>query len=315
MQEAFEALGLDQLVQDGQLAFLREGVLLELVGAFEARLQPGLLLRLGDVHELDADIAAVGTAQDGQHLADAAGLQAQHPVQIDGAVQVGLGEAVELGGQFGVVGRLLDAQRVERRLQVTADAVAADQHQGADRIVGGGADRLGRDGRGGCGGGCGGRSGAGFLRIGLGGGPATVEDGGGLGGLGVDRTAPRAGGARGADAVGVVPQLVEEGAPLGRNGRRIGGPLLVQVLDERGVGAIQEAGLCKDLVQPTGVVSHRIVTSLAAVRARLRATGAADIGAVSLSVMTEWGRKGRKSPIWGEIRTFLVPLSGQEISP
>jgi G3E family GTPase len=84
-------------------------------------------------------------SQDGQHLADAAGLQAQHAVQEDRTVQVGLGEAVEFGGQLGVVGRLFDAQRVERRLQVTAHTVAADQHQGADRVVGGGADLVGRD--------------------------------------------------------------------------------------------------------------------------------------------------------------------------
>ncbi len=112
VQEAFEALGLDQLLQDGDLALLGERDLL--VAALDALLQPGLLGRVGDVHVLHADVAAVGAAQDRQDLADGGGLQAQHEVEEDRAVVVGLGEAVggrvELGGVgFGV----RDAQRVE----------------------------------------------------------------------------------------------------------------------------------------------------------------------------------------------------------
>ncbi|MDT4858269.1 hypothetical protein FQZ97_927300 [compost metagenome] len=146
MQEALEALGLGQLLEDGQLAFLGEGVLLELARPLETLLQPGLLFRLGDVHELHADGAAIGAAQQLHHLAQRAGLQPQHAVEEDRTVHVGGGEAVEFGRQLGVLDRLLDAQRVELGLQVAAHAIGADQHQGADGVVGGGADVGGRDG-------------------------------------------------------------------------------------------------------------------------------------------------------------------------
>ncbi|MNX78704.1 hypothetical protein D3C86_1103090 [compost metagenome] len=274
VQEAFKALGLDQLVQDGQLAFLGEGVLLELVRAFEALLQPGLLFRLGDVHELHADVAAVGALEQLEHLTDRAGLQAQDAVEEDRAVHVGGGEAVEFGGQLGVFDRLLDTQRVQRRLQVAAHAVAADQHQGADRVMGGGAHvgggqpargvsrRSGRPRAGLAGGG---------LGIDLGGGPAAVEHGGVLGRIGGGAAPPGAGGGRLLHQVGVVLQLIEEGAPFPRHRAGVCGPFFVQVLNEGGVRAIEEAGLGKDLVQLTCIVRHvSLVVLHSAARARLR---------------------------------------------
>ena len=313
VQEAFETLGLDQLVEDGQLALAGEAVLGEFVCPLEARLQPVLLVRLGDMHELDAERAAVGALQQGEDLADGAGLKAQHAVEEDRPVEVGLAEAVEFRGKFRVAGGLLDAQRVKVGLKVTADAIAADQHQRPDRIVGGGADGLGQDGgvRSGCGrSGCRSR-GAGLLRVGLRGRPAAVEHPGGLGRLGRDRTTPGTGGSRSLHALGIIPQLVEKGAPFDGNRRRIGRPFLVQILDERGVGAIQEAGLGKDLIQPTGIVRHCSRHVPWAARARLRATSAADIGAVSLWVMTQWGRKRRNSPEFG----YFCPATGTKISP
>ncbi len=258
VQEALEALGLDQLLEDGQLAFLGEGVLLELVRAFEALLQPGLLVRLGDVHELHADVAAVGALQDLQHLADRAGLQAQDAVQEDRAIHVGGGEAVELGRQLRVLDRRLDAQRVEVGLQVAAHAIGADQHQSADGIVGGGAHVGGRNGARGVSNRSG-RARAGLARglgIDLGGGPAAVEHGGFLGRLGSARTAPGAGGGRLLHQVGVVLQLIEEGAPFPRHRAGVRSPFFVQVLNEGGVRAIEEGGLGKDLVQPTRIVRH-----------------------------------------------------------
>src|SRR6266576_3659715 len=60
--ELLEAFGLDQLVEDRALAFAREGDLL--VGALDALLDPALLLRVRDVHELDAERLAVGTLAD-----------------------------------------------------------------------------------------------------------------------------------------------------------------------------------------------------------------------------------------------------------
>ena len=312
VQEAFETLGLDQLVEDGQLALTGESVLGEGVRTLETRLQPGLLFRLGDMHELDAERAAVGALQQREDLAYGAGLEAQHAVEEDRPVEVALAEAVEFGGQFRVAGRLLNAQRVEAGLQVTSNAIAADQHQRPDRIMSGRADSLRQDGGIRSGGQRrGGGRGAGLFGIGLRSGPAAVEHACRLGRLGRNGATPGTGGARGLHTLGIVPELVEEGAPFARDRRRIGGPFLVQILDERGVGAIQEAGLGKDLVQPTGIVRHCSRHVPEAARARLRATGTADIGGVSLWVMTEWGRKGQNSPESGEIRTLVVPPPGQ----
>src|ERR1700745_1058566 len=60
--ELLEAFRLDQLVEDRALALAREADLL--VGPLDALLDPGLLHRIGDVHELDAERLAVGAAQD-----------------------------------------------------------------------------------------------------------------------------------------------------------------------------------------------------------------------------------------------------------
>ncbi len=137
VQEALEAFALDQLLEDGDLAFRGEDDLLVL--ALDALLQPRLLLRVGDVHELHAEIAAVGATQDRQDLADARALEAQHIVEEDRAIVVRLGEAVGRGLQLGVLDLGLDAQRIQVGRQMAADAVGADHHDRAHRIQGGGA--------------------------------------------------------------------------------------------------------------------------------------------------------------------------------
>ena len=280
VQEAFEALGLDQLVQDGDLAFLGEGVGLELVRSLEPFLKPGLLLRLGDMHVLDADIAAVGALQDRQHLADRARLQAQHAVEVDRPVQIGAGEAIEFRRKFGVLDRLFNAQRVQVGLKMAAHAIGADQHQGADGIVCGGANGLGR----GVGGwrGLGGCGRAGLLGVGLGSRPAAVENSGLLGGIGRHAAAPAAGLGRGGHAGGVVAQLVEEGLPFRRDRAGIARPLLLELLHIGRIGPVQEGGLGKDLVQPTGIVRHgSLVSSLEPSRTHLREGRARHIGPLS----------------------------------
>src|SRR5439155_27245552 len=65
--ELLEQLGLDQLVEDRLLALDGEGDVLVL--ALDALLDPGLLLRRRYGHELDADLLAIGAAQDPQDLA------------------------------------------------------------------------------------------------------------------------------------------------------------------------------------------------------------------------------------------------------
>src|SRR6266511_4487565 len=77
--ELLEALRLDQLVEDGALAFAGEGDLL--VGPLDALLHPALLRRIGDVHELDAERLAIGAAQDDEDLAHGAALEAERLVE------------------------------------------------------------------------------------------------------------------------------------------------------------------------------------------------------------------------------------------
>ena len=64
--ELFEALSLDQFVQDGLLALGREPDVF--LFAFDALLDPRLLCWRSDVHEFDADLAAVRAPQNSQDL-------------------------------------------------------------------------------------------------------------------------------------------------------------------------------------------------------------------------------------------------------
>ena len=89
------------------------------------------------MHELDADVPAVGAAQDLQDLAHGRHLEPQHLVDEDRAVEVGLGEAVGLGAQLLVHLALGEAERIEVGGQMAHDAVGADQHQRADAVLGG----------------------------------------------------------------------------------------------------------------------------------------------------------------------------------
>ncbi len=130
--EFLEAFGFGELVEDGALALAGEADLL--VATLDALLHPGLLRWIGDVHELDAERLAIGAAQDREHLADGREFEAEHLVEEDRAVEIGLGEAVgsRIELRFGLLG--LKPERIEVRMEVAADAVGADQHQRADRI-------------------------------------------------------------------------------------------------------------------------------------------------------------------------------------
>src|SRR5262249_13382519 len=68
--EFLETFGLDQLVEDRALAFAGERDFL--VRPLDARLDPALLRRVGDVHELDAERLAIGAAKDRENLAQRA---------------------------------------------------------------------------------------------------------------------------------------------------------------------------------------------------------------------------------------------------
>src|SRR5262249_13632114 len=60
--ELLERFCLDELVEDRLLALVGEDDVL--IPAFDALLDRGLLRRRGDVHELNADVSAIGAAKD-----------------------------------------------------------------------------------------------------------------------------------------------------------------------------------------------------------------------------------------------------------
>ena len=133
VEKAFEAFRLDQLVEDRLLALGGEGD--ALVGALDALLDPGLLGRIGNVHELDAEGRAVGPPEDAEHLRDGREFEAEDVVDVDLAAVVGLGEAVGGGIELVLVAHRLEVQRIEIGVEMAAHAVGADHHDGAHRIA------------------------------------------------------------------------------------------------------------------------------------------------------------------------------------
>ncbi len=132
VEEALVSLGGGQPLEDGALALDREiGLVTRTLDAF---LDPGLLGGILDMHVFDADMVAVGGAQNGEDLARRRRLEPEHVVDEDRPVEIRLGEAIRLRVELGVLLALLEAERVELRLEMTADAIRADQHQGAHRI-------------------------------------------------------------------------------------------------------------------------------------------------------------------------------------
>ena len=143
-QNASKPFGLGQVLQDCALA---RGVEMRAPGrALDAALDPGLLVGVLDVHELDADRAAIGVAQHLRRSARTVAVsQAQHVVDEDRPVHVGLGEAV--GARDRAPGCGCGTCRPSGsslRLQMAAHAIGADQHQRAQAVLGGGAHLLGR---------------------------------------------------------------------------------------------------------------------------------------------------------------------------
>lgn len=86
------------------------------------------------MHELDAERLAVGPLADRDDFAQRAVFEAEHVVEEDLAVEIGLGEAIGTRIELFAIARRLDAERIELGVEMTAHAVGADQHQGADRI-------------------------------------------------------------------------------------------------------------------------------------------------------------------------------------
>ncbi len=134
VDELLEAFRFDKLRQDGLLAFRRESNLF--VRAFDAFLNPGLFSRIGDMHEFDADRAAIGALQDVEHFRHGRIFEAEHVVDEDLAVVVGRRETVVFGFQLVVIVRLFgETERIEIGVQMAAHAIGADHHDGANAVA------------------------------------------------------------------------------------------------------------------------------------------------------------------------------------
>ena len=148
LAERLEAFRLGQLLQDRPL-------LARVIGADPRRaldppLDPGLLVGVLDVHELHPDRPAIARAHDGDDFVDGRRLPPQDAVDEDRPVAVPGPEAVGGRVELRMRVRHLQPERVERRLQMAAHAVGADQHQRPQAVGGRRPDLLrGRAGGGG----------------------------------------------------------------------------------------------------------------------------------------------------------------------
>ena len=133
IRKSLEAFRLNELRQDRALALAGECDLL--VGPLHALLNPGLLGRIGDVHELEADRAAIGATQDGEHFIDRRIFKTKHVIDENLAVVVSVREAVVRGMQLLVILFRLKAQRIELRVKMAAHAIGADHHQRAHAVA------------------------------------------------------------------------------------------------------------------------------------------------------------------------------------
>src|SRR4051795_11450009 len=240
--EFFETLRLDQLVEDRALALAGESDLL--VGALNALLNPAFLLRVRDVHELDAHRLAVGAAQDRDDLAHGAGFKTEDLVEEYLAIHVGFAEGVTARIELLVVLGTFEAEWIQIGMEVAADAVGADQHQRMDGI----ARRLLHIGRA--------ELDTGVLRLAtnlvaellLGFGPLAIQRGEKLVAFDQRRLLPR-GAARALRGIRAVLHAAEEVAPTGIDRVRVSFVSGVEVFDVGGVAAIEKRGECESRVR------------------------------------------------------------------
>ena len=139
VQEALERLGGVQLVEDVALLVLGR------LGrrALDLRLDPGLADRVGDVHVLDAERAAVRVAQHPEDVAEWPALgvgvaghgELTEPAGLELAVEVPDRQAVGGGVELGVYLDVGGGERVQVGDQVAAHAVGVDELADRDLLV------------------------------------------------------------------------------------------------------------------------------------------------------------------------------------
>ena len=101
------------------------------------RWRGGALLRVRNVHVLEADRACIGLLQDCQHLSEIGEFETQCATDIDGPRIVGRRKTVGRRIEFGVGAGFCEAQGIQVGDQMTARAVGANEHPRAKRISSG----------------------------------------------------------------------------------------------------------------------------------------------------------------------------------
>ncbi|MCY1521679.1 hypothetical protein D9M68_565040 [compost metagenome] len=135
MQEALEAFGLGQLLQDMALFFGRVGRRAQ--GGFQAFLDPALGGGVGDMREFGTDAAAVGVAQRLQDVAQRHGAGGRE-VGVGGGVglvQIRFGQAVEGRIEFGDRRTFLALERIQVGPARAQRAVGGDQRLHRDLLA------------------------------------------------------------------------------------------------------------------------------------------------------------------------------------
>ena len=235
VEELLEGFGRRQALQDRPLAGHREGGAVERL-VFDALLDPALLIGVLNVHELDADRAAVDHAADLDDLVQGRDLAPENAVDEDRPVQILFREAVGGRIQLGMGDPRRQAERIELRFQVSAHAIGTDQHQGADRVDRGAPDVILRErvGRQRCGRGSSGRGRA----------------------VGGGRRAETAG----QELPGALVQIVEELAPALADGAGIG-PVGIVEIEQLGCARTKQKRGVVRVVGGAGRVRHACLSA------------------------------------------------------
>ena len=140
IEKFLQAFGFGKFLENRPLALMGENNFL--VRPFDTLLQPRLFLRVGNMHELDCQRAAIGTAQNLNHFANGCGFQPQHIVDEDGSVEIFFREAVRGGVKFRMRCGWLQTQRIQISRQMAAKTIGADHHNGTHTVQRGRANRL-----------------------------------------------------------------------------------------------------------------------------------------------------------------------------
>ena len=140
MQELFEHLGGDQALQDRALAV--DGEIGLVARLLDALLNPSALDRIADMHEFNADRAAIGLLEGREDFIERRGFHVEKIADENRAVEVFRAEAVMRGVELRMVFGFLEMQRVEVGNHVAARAVSADQAQRLYRVHGGAANII-----------------------------------------------------------------------------------------------------------------------------------------------------------------------------